>query len=125
MVQLFLEDAGRLHDSTEVLSVGAGNERILYWLADRVGRVVPTDVYGDGAFASREAEMSMLEDPRTHAPWPYREDHLEVPRRWTPPCAPRRWGSDAATARCGAAARSEHSRRGSCARASWGRAGCA
>ena len=80
MVQLFLEDAGRLDDTTEVLSVGAGNERILYWLADRVGRVVATDIYGDGAFAAREAELSMLEDPRTHAPWPYREDHLEV--RW-------------------------------------------
>jgi SAM-dependent methyltransferase len=80
MVQLFLEDAGRLHESTEVLSVGAGNERILYWLADRVGRVVATDIYGHGAFAGREAQPSMLEDPRAHAPWPYREDHLEV--RW-------------------------------------------
>jgi SAM-dependent methyltransferase len=78
MVQLFLEDVGRLHDGTEVLSVGAGNERILFWLADRVGRVVATDIYGEGAFAAREAEISMLENPAAHAPWPYREDHLEV-----------------------------------------------
>ena len=68
MVQLFLRDAGRLNDSTEVLSVGAGNERILYWLADRVGRVVATDIYGDGAFASREAELSMLDGPALPCP---------------------------------------------------------
>jgi SAM-dependent methyltransferase len=80
MVQLFLQDAGHLHDGARVLSVGAGNERILFWLADRVGCMVATDVYGEGAFAAREAEISMLEDPRAHAPWPYREDHLEV--RW-------------------------------------------
>ena len=103
MVQLFLGDVRRLHDGTEVLSVGAGNERILYWLADRVGRVVATDIYGDGAFASREAELSMLEDPASHAPWPYREDHLEVagwmaagstfPMPRSTPCSPSRRSS--------------------------------
>jgi len=78
MVALFLEDAGRLHDGTEALSVGAGNERILFWLANRVGRIVATDVYGSGPFAEREAHPSMLEDPRAHSLYPYREDRLEV-----------------------------------------------
>ncbi|MGI8922144.1 MAG: class I SAM-dependent methyltransferase [Solirubrobacteraceae bacterium] len=82
MVVLFLEDVGRLHDGTEALSVGAGDERILFWLANRLGRVVATDIYGQGTFAEpgREADSSMLTNPASHAPYPYREDHLEV--RW-------------------------------------------
>src|SRR2546422_933977 len=77
---LFLEDVGRLHDGTEALAVGAGDERILFWLANRVGRVVATDIYGEGKFADREAAASMLEEPGAHAPFPYREDRLEVRR---------------------------------------------
>lgn len=78
MLALFLREAGRLHDGTEALAVGAGDERIVFWLANRVGRVLATDIYGAGSFAEREAEGSMLNDPRAHAPFPYREDRLEV-----------------------------------------------
>jgi SAM-dependent methyltransferase len=78
MLALFLEDVGRLTEDTQALSVGAGDERIAFWLANRIGRVVATDVYGQGMFAGNEADPSMLEDPRAHAPFPYREDHLEV-----------------------------------------------
>lgn len=80
MLALFLEETGRLHDGTEALAIGAGDERIVFWLANRLGRVVATDIYGGGAFAGREAGRSMLEDPASHAPFPYREDRLEV--RW-------------------------------------------
>ena len=78
MLALFLREVGRLHDGTEALAVGAGDERIVFWLANRVGRVVATDIYGAGHFAEREALASMLTDPRAHAPFPYREDRLEV-----------------------------------------------
>ncbi len=78
MLILFMEDLGLLSDETEALSVGAGNERILFWLANRIGRVVATDVYGEGKFAGCEAVASMLEDPAAHAPYPYRVDRLEV-----------------------------------------------
>jgi SAM-dependent methyltransferase len=78
MLALFLREVGRLHDGTEVLAVGAGDERIVFWLANRVGRVVATDIYGAGHFAEREALPSMLTDPSAHAPFPYREDRLEV-----------------------------------------------
>jgi SAM-dependent methyltransferase len=78
MLALFLDDVGRLHDGTSALAVGAGDERIVFWLANRLGRVVATDVYGTGAFALQEAQASMLDDPRAHAPFPYREDRLEV-----------------------------------------------
>jgi SAM-dependent methyltransferase len=80
MLAMFLDEVGRLKDETHALSVGAGDERIAFWLANRIGRVVATDVYGEGAFSGNEADPSMLEDPRAHAPFPYREDHLEV--RW-------------------------------------------
>jgi SAM-dependent methyltransferase len=78
MCALFLEEMSRLRESTAALAVGAGDERILFWLANRVGRVVATDIYGRGHFSDREAGMSMLEDPASHAPFPYREDRLEV-----------------------------------------------
>jgi len=77
---MFLSDLGLLDDRSQVLGVGAGDERILFWLANRVGEVVATDIYGSGDFASREAGGSMLTDPSAHAPFSYREDRLEV--RW-------------------------------------------
>jgi SAM-dependent methyltransferase len=80
VLALFLEDCGRMNEGTEALAVGAGDERIVFWLANRLGRVVATDIYGDGDFAGREAAPTMLEDPAAHAPFPYREDRLEV--RW-------------------------------------------
>jgi SAM-dependent methyltransferase len=80
MLILFMEEVGLLNESTRALSVGAGNERVLYWLANRIGGVVATDTYGAGAFADGEAARSMLEDPASHAPYPYRTDRLDV--RW-------------------------------------------
>ena len=73
-----LERLGRLHDSTSVLSVGAGHECILYWLANRVGRVVATDLYEgrwqtDGAF---EGDAQVVERPEAYAPFPYRKERL-------------------------------------------------
>ncbi|MGH2836742.1 MAG: class I SAM-dependent methyltransferase [Thermoleophilaceae bacterium] len=78
MLALFLEEAGRLHDGTSALAVGAGDERMVFWLANRMGRVVATDIYGEGSFAEREATATMLTDPASHAPFAYREDRLEV-----------------------------------------------
>ncbi len=75
---LLLEDVGQLDDETEVLSVGAGHEEVLYWLCNRVRRVVATDIYGEGGFADREADAVMLTNPSAYAPYPYREDRLEV-----------------------------------------------
>ncbi len=80
IVMLFLADAGVLSDDTRALSVGAGDERILFWLANRVGEIVATDTYGEGEFSGAEADVSMLTDPREHAPFPYREERLTVAR---------------------------------------------
>jgi SAM-dependent methyltransferase len=78
MLALFLEDVGLLNDETRVLSVGAGHEEVLFWLANKVGRVVATDLYGEGDFSAREAEVTMLDDPSAFAPYEYRRDRLEV-----------------------------------------------
>ena len=78
MLALFLEETGRLNEGTSALAVGAGDERMVFWLANRVGRVVATDIYGEGSVAEREATRTMLTDPVSHAPFPYREDRLEV-----------------------------------------------
>jgi SAM-dependent methyltransferase len=79
MVMLFLGDTGHLDGRSEVVSVGAGDERVLFWLTNHVGRMVATDIYGEGPFAQREAQASMLEDPAAHAPaYEWRPEHLEV-----------------------------------------------
>jgi len=78
MLGLFLRDAGSLREDARILAVGAGHEEPLYWLANRVGHVLATDIYGEGGFAGREAAPDMLTDPSAFAPYPYREDRLEV-----------------------------------------------
>ena len=51
---------------------------MLFWLANRVAKVVATDIYGEGIFSGLEADRSMLSDPASFSPYPYRESHLEV-----------------------------------------------
>ena len=78
LLTLFLEDAGLLGEETRILSVGAGHETVLFWLANRVAKVVATDIYGEGLFSGLEADRSMLNDPASFSRYPYRESHLEV-----------------------------------------------
>ena len=73
------EDAeGTTTQRRRIVVLGGGTGGTL--AANRLRRVVATDIYGSGEFAEREARASMLDDPAAHAPFPYREDHLEV--RW-------------------------------------------
>ena len=79
MLTLFLEDLGLLREDAQILSVGAGHETVTcLWLANRVGKVVATDIYGSGSFGEHEASRSMLSDPASFSPYPYRESHLEA-----------------------------------------------
>jgi SAM-dependent methyltransferase len=69
---------GCLRDDARIVSVGAGHEAVLYWLANRVGLVIGTDMY-EGLWQShgaREGDESVLSDARQFAPFPYREDRL-------------------------------------------------
>jgi SAM-dependent methyltransferase len=83
LVMLFLEELGYFNDTSDVLSVGAGDERVLFWLTNHVGRVIATDIYGEGPFSAREAESTMLTDPAAHLPYP------EYP--WNPERMDVRW----------------------------------
>jgi SAM-dependent methyltransferase len=69
---------GALHDDASVLSVGAGHECVLYWLANRVGRVVATDAY-EGRWqieGAMEGDAAVVDRPEAFAPFPYRADRL-------------------------------------------------
>jgi SAM-dependent methyltransferase len=73
-----LRRLGVLNDTTSILSVGAGHEVILYWLANHAGHVVATDLYEgewQSAFA-KEGDPDVLRDPASYAPFPYRQDRL-------------------------------------------------
>ncbi|MEQ1727789.1 MAG: methyltransferase domain-containing protein [Vicinamibacterales bacterium] len=70
---------GLLHEESSFISIGAGHEQVLYWLANHVGRVVATDMY-EGVWQgerAREGDPTVLVDPDLYAPFPYRRDRLE------------------------------------------------
>lgn len=77
-----LSHLGRLHEDASVLSVGAGHECVLYWLANHVGRVVATDTYEGrwGEEGEREGDDAVFDRPESFAPFPYRQDRLTFHR---------------------------------------------
>lgn len=73
---------GALREEAAFLSVGAGHEPVLYWLANRVARVVATDLY-EGSWQherAREGDPVVLDDPSRYAPFAYRRERLEFQR---------------------------------------------
>ena len=69
---------GRIGAAARVLSVGAGHEAPLYWLANKVALVVATDMYDTSwrdAWAG-EGDERVLARPSDFAPFPYREEAL-------------------------------------------------
>ena len=77
-----LERLGVLGPRSTVLGVGAGHERVLFYLANRSRLTVATDLY-TGAFTvspAAEADPDFARDPDHYAPFPYRRDHLAVLR---------------------------------------------
>jgi SAM-dependent methyltransferase len=69
---------GALRDEASIVSVGAGHELVLYWLANHAGRVIATDMY-EGiwqAHQGREGNPDVLTAPDHYAPFPYRRERL-------------------------------------------------
>lgn len=68
----------RLRPDVRILSVGAGHEPVLYWLANRVGLVVATDLYEGSwqAEGSMEGNTAVLTDPSSYAPFDYDKTRL-------------------------------------------------
>jgi SAM-dependent methyltransferase len=67
-----------LGDQVQVLSVGAGHEPVLYWLANHARRVMATDMYG-GVWQSEramEGDDAVFVNPERFARFPYRKDRL-------------------------------------------------
>jgi SAM-dependent methyltransferase len=77
-----LERLGVLGPTATVLGVGAGHERVLFYLANRSAMTVATDLY-TGAFTdspAAEADPDFVRNPEHFAPFPYRRDRLAVLR---------------------------------------------
>jgi SAM-dependent methyltransferase len=73
---------GALGADASVVSIGAGHEQVLYWLANHVRRAVATDMY-EGSWQdvrAREGDPAVLHDPDQYAPFPYRRECLEFMR---------------------------------------------
>jgi SAM-dependent methyltransferase len=69
---------GALREDSAVISVGAGHEIVLYWLANHARRVIATDLY-EGVWQDvqgREGDPDVLCRPDDYAPFPYRRGHL-------------------------------------------------
>lgn len=69
---------GVLKEDASIVSIGAGHELILYWLANHARQVVATDMY-EGVWKNiqgQEGNPAVLERPDAFAPFPYRPDHL-------------------------------------------------
>jgi SAM-dependent methyltransferase len=69
---------GVLTEEARVVSIGAGHEQVLYWLANHVGDVIATDMYGGAWNDARghEGDPFVMTDPDLYAPFPYRRDRL-------------------------------------------------
>jgi SAM-dependent methyltransferase len=69
---------GVLTDQAKVISVGAGHELVLYWLANHAGHVIATDMY-EGVWQDvqgREGDPDVVNRPDDYAPFAYRKDRL-------------------------------------------------
>jgi SAM-dependent methyltransferase len=75
---LTLDAGGVLTENAVGLSVAAGHEAILFYLANRCRQIFATDVYDLADPYFSEAAGSMLTDPDTYAPYPYRRGRLVV-----------------------------------------------
>lgn len=76
---LGLEKLGALKADAIGLSVGAGHEKLIYYFANIVRKVIGIDLYDPSEWPC-EADPSVLIDPDKTSPFNYRKDHLEFRR---------------------------------------------
>lgn len=70
-----LERLGAVESDAKAIAVGAGTEPVLYYFANRIARMVATDLYDN---PNHEGTPAMLENPSAFAPFSYNVEHLEV-----------------------------------------------
>jgi len=73
---LRLEALGVVLPEASAIAVGAGYERPIYYFANKIARMVASDIYG--ASPHPEAPQDMLTNPEKYAPFEYRRDRLTV-----------------------------------------------
>jgi SAM-dependent methyltransferase len=73
-----LRDAGALHADAVGISFGAGTERLLYALANRVGRLWATDLYDPGTVWPQARTSEIDGFVRSDPPFPTRTERLSV-----------------------------------------------
>jgi SAM-dependent methyltransferase len=75
-----LEQLDMVRPEHTAIGVGAGRECVIYWLADRLARVVATDLYGNEKWSAAggvEADAAVMENPQAFCPRSVRLDSLE------------------------------------------------
>lgn len=72
-----LERLNVIHPGAHAISVGAGYESPLFYFANKIERMVATDLYDN---PQHEGHPDMLSKPWSFAPFEYRRDHLQVLR---------------------------------------------
>ena len=76
-----LDWLGMIDSDHTALGVGVGWEPLSYFFANRMRRVVATDLYPvDDEWTGREGNPKILADPKSFAPYPYVEDSLDFKR---------------------------------------------
>jgi glycosyltransferase involved in cell wall biosynthesis/SAM-dependent methyltransferase len=75
LAMMGLEQLGVVTESAHALAIGAGSEPPIYHYANKIARMVATALYDN---PDHEGSPAILENPAAFAPFPYREDHLEV-----------------------------------------------
>ena len=62
-----LQRLGMLRPDARAIGVGAGRESVIFWLADHLGYVLATDLYGNDLWSTsdgKEADAAILSDPQ-------------------------------------------------------------
>jgi SAM-dependent methyltransferase len=75
-----LERLGMLQPDHRAIGVGAGRECVIFWLGDRLKKVVATDLYGNDDWTfkgGKEADAGVLIDPQKFCPRPIRREVIE------------------------------------------------
>jgi ubiquinone/menaquinone biosynthesis C-methylase UbiE len=70
-----LQKLGAVRPENTAIAVGAGHERPLFYFANRIERMVATDLYENWGI---DGNPDMLSAPEKFAPFPYRKENLEV-----------------------------------------------
>jgi len=72
-----LKKLGYLHPDNEGLSIAAGREQILYYLAYKIKKIIGIDLY-EGNFLGGEDESDVPVNPEKYAPFKYPKANLEL-----------------------------------------------